>query len=115
MDQLAPHAKRRYDTLIKSHDAKAEMRQEVVNRKANGGNTPKMDQRFDTLEQTAGRNGSSEVSDALHRSRARLTEIAGLLVHSDLATLHRYLDFQASDFADAHVRHGRLIIWSCEG
>ena len=43
---------------------------------------------------------------SLHRSGARLTEIAGLLGHSDLATLQRYLDLQAADFADAHVRHG---------
>lgn len=42
----------------------------------------------------------------LHRSGARLTEIAGLLGHSDLATLQRYLDLQAADFADAHERHG---------
>lgn len=42
----------------------------------------------------------------LHRSGARLTEIAGLLGHADLATLQRYLDLQAADFADAHERHG---------
>jgi integrase/recombinase XerD len=42
----------------------------------------------------------------LHRSGARLTEIAGLLGHADLATLQRYLDLQAADYADAHIRHG---------
>ena len=42
----------------------------------------------------------------LHRSGARLREIAGLLGHSDLPTLQKYLDLQADDFVDAHVRHG---------
>jgi site-specific recombinase XerD len=42
----------------------------------------------------------------MHRRGARLTEIAGILGHSDLPTLQRYLDLQAADFADAHSRYG---------
>lgn len=47
----------------------------------------------------------------MHRDGARLTEIAGLLGHSDLPTLQRYLDLQAADFADAHSRHGPVDRW----
>jgi site-specific recombinase XerD len=49
----------------------------------------------------------------LHRDRATVPEIAGLLGHGDLAALQRYLDLQASDFAAAHRRHGpgdRLVL-----
>jgi integrase/recombinase XerD len=42
----------------------------------------------------------------MHRSGARVTEIAQLMGHSDLATLKRYLDFQGQDAADAHREHG---------
>jgi site-specific recombinase XerD len=41
----------------------------------------------------------------LHRSGARLTEIASILGHSDLPTLQRYLDLQAADIASAHRQH----------
>jgi integrase/recombinase XerD len=42
----------------------------------------------------------------LHRSGARLTEIAALLGHSHLPTLQRYLPPQGLDAEDAHHRHG---------
>jgi len=42
---------------------------------------------------------------SMHRSGARLTEIAGLLGHSDLATLQRYLDLQTQDAVAAHRAH----------
>ena len=80
------------------------MRQEVVNRKANGGNTPKIDQQIDTLEQTAETVAPKCPMHCIAAGRgSRRLRACGTL---DLATLHRYLDFQASDFADAHVRHG---------
>lgn len=41
----------------------------------------------------------------MHRSGARLTEIAALLGHSDLATLQKYLDLQAQDAVTAHRAH----------
>jgi hypothetical protein len=53
LNQLAPHAMRLYDAVIKSYGTKAEMWQEVVNGMANGANTPKVGQRIDTPEATA--------------------------------------------------------------
>lgn len=41
----------------------------------------------------------------MHRSGARLTEIAQLLGHSDLQMLKRYLDLAGEDAANAHHKH----------
>jgi hypothetical protein len=50
LNQLAPHAMRLYDAVLKSYGTKAEMWQEVVNGKANGANMLKIGQRIDTPE-----------------------------------------------------------------
>jgi hypothetical protein len=44
----------------------------------------------------------------MHRSGARLTEIAQLMRHSDLQMLKRYLDLAGEDAANAHRWHGLM-------
>lgn len=44
----------------------------------------------------------------MHRSGARLTEIAQLLGHSDLQMLKRYLDLAGEDAANARRWHGLM-------